>query len=72
MNSPYLIDILFMNDKPKRGGTREGAGAPKKPETKVVPFRLRLNEIDHIRKVVKKEVAKLRKGKPKPPKNDYA
>lgn len=61
-----------MNDKPKRGGQREGAGAPKQPETKVITFRLRLNEIDHIRNVVKKEVVKLRKGKPKPPQNDYA
>ena len=72
MKSPYLIDILFMNDKQKRGGKREGAGAPKKPETKVIPFRLRLDEIDHIKRIVKKEVAKLRKGKPKPPPNDYA
>lgn len=56
----------------KRGGAREGAGRKEEPETKVIPFRLRLNEIDHIKSIVKKEVAKLRKGKPKPPPNDYA
>ncbi len=58
-----------MEDKKEtRGGSRPGAGAPKKAPTKNVTFRLRIDEIDHIKKMVKKEVAKLRKANPNRPK----
>ncbi len=58
MKSPYLIDIL--NDKPNCGGKREGAGAPKKPPTKVITFRVRLDEETPVRDAVKQTIKKLR------------
>jgi hypothetical protein len=51
MKSPYLIDIL--NDKPNRGGKREGAGAPKKEPTKVITFRVKLWQESAVRAAVK-------------------
>jgi hypothetical protein len=53
MNSPYLIDILFMDNKPKRGGKRKGAGAPKKEPTKVITFRVKLWQEEAVRAAVK-------------------
>jgi hypothetical protein len=60
MNSPYLIDILFMNDNPKRGGARIGAGAPKKPGTIVRSYRCYPHEETAIKAAIKKEIARLR------------
>jgi hypothetical protein len=42
-----------MNDKPKRGGKREGAGAPKKEPTKVITFRVKLWQESAVRDAVK-------------------
>ena len=53
MKSPYLIDILFMIDKPKRGGKRKGAGAPKKEPTKVITFRVKSWQEEAVRDAVK-------------------
>jgi len=50
-------------DKPKRGGKREGAGAPKKPPTKIITFRVRLDEVQPIRELVKTEIKKIRLSK---------
>jgi hypothetical protein len=61
-----------MSDKPKRGGKREGAGRKTERETVVRSYRCYLEEVAPIKDAIKKEIAKLRKGKPKPPPNDYA
>jgi hypothetical protein len=49
-----------MNDKPKRGGKREGAGAPKKAETVVRSYRCMPDEIPYIKSVIKKAITELR------------
>ena len=56
-----------MNDKPKRGGAREGAGAPKKAETVVKTYRCRPDEVERVKTAIKKEIARIRRGTPKPP-----
>jgi hypothetical protein len=42
-----------MSDKQKRGGAREGAGAPKKEPTKVLTFRVKLCQEKAVRDAVK-------------------
>ena len=42
-----------MNGKPKRGGARKGAGAPKKEPTKVITFRVKLWQEKAVRDAVK-------------------
>jgi hypothetical protein len=61
-----------MNDKPKRGGKRIGAGRKTERPTVVKTYRCYPEEVPAIKAAIKKEIAKLRKGKPKPPPNDYA
>jgi len=58
MKSPYLIDIL--NNKPKRGGAREGAGRKESPPTKILTFRVRLEEENPVRDAVKETINKIR------------
>jgi hypothetical protein len=64
MKSPYLIDIL--NDKPKRGGARKGAGAPKKEPTKVVTFRVKLWQESAVRAAVKQVTQQTLSSLPSP------
>lgn len=61
-----------MMNKPIRGGKREGAGRKPERETVVRSYRCYLEEVPAIKTAIKKEISKLRKGKPKPPPNDYA
>jgi hypothetical protein len=42
-----------MDNKPKRGGKRKGAGAPKKEPTKVITFRVKLWQEEDVRAAVK-------------------
>jgi hypothetical protein len=50
-------------NKPTRGGPRPGAGAPKKPPTKIITFRVRLDEVQQIKDLVKSEIKKIRLSK---------
>jgi hypothetical protein len=61
-----------MENKSKRGGSRPGAGRKAERETMVRSYRCYPEEVPAIKAAIKKEIAKLRKGKPKPPPNDYA
>jgi hypothetical protein len=61
-----------MNDKPTRGGIRPGAGRKTERETVVRSYRCYPEEVPQVKAAIKKEISKIRKGKPKPPPNDYA
>jgi hypothetical protein len=68
---PTVKEFLSML-KQNKGGKREGAGRKQERPTVVKTYRCYPEEVAPIKTAIKKEIAKLRKGKPKPPLNDYA
>ncbi len=58
-------------NKSTRGGAREGAGRKTERETVVRSYRCYPEEVPQIKAAIKEEICKIRKGKPKPPPNDY-
>jgi hypothetical protein len=54
-NAKAYNDYFIANNpmkKTKRGGKRKGAGRPKKAETKTVSFRVELNKVEPLKKLV--------------------
>jgi hypothetical protein len=64
-NGKWYINAKVM-DKPKRGGTRKGAGAPKKEPTKVITFRVKLWQESAVRDAVKQVTQQKPSSSPSP------